>query len=84
MKKKTKAKNLATVPAWECPKCGTTHPVTVDSCCKNSKRNEGYVPPYMPSNPFAPPIVPLNPYDPQPYFVPDKTKMWPYCLANNR
>lgn len=22
-----------TVPAWTCPRCGTTHPITVTKCC---------------------------------------------------
>lgn len=31
--RKTK-KPTATIPAWTCPKCGATHPITVGSCCK--------------------------------------------------
>jgi hypothetical protein len=23
----------ASIPAWTCPKCGATHPITVASCC---------------------------------------------------
>ena len=30
-----KTKNpTATIPAWTCPKCGATHPITVPTCCK--------------------------------------------------
>ena len=26
--------NKNTIPAWECPKCGATHPITVNTCCQ--------------------------------------------------
>jgi hypothetical protein len=31
--KKTKSQIKPTVPAWQCPKCGATHPITVFTCC---------------------------------------------------
>lgn len=60
-----KNKNLM-VAAWECPKCGTTHPITVESCCKNSGKEENKKPyphpsPY-PHIPVSPPIYPWDPY----------------------
>jgi len=27
---------MSKVDSWECPKCGTTRPITVTKCCENS------------------------------------------------
>jgi len=42
------------VAAWICPKCGTTHPITVQNCCINSNYKIPYKPldyPNIPHNP---------------------------------
>lgn len=55
------------IPAWECPKCGTTHPITVESCCKNSgkqENNKPYPPQYPSPYPYIPVSPPIYPWDP--------------------
>ena len=57
MNKKTKPARkpaAGTIPAWTCPKCGATHPVTVESCCKPAQTE--------PFRPLGPMEVP-NPYE---------------------
>lgn len=42
------------VPAWTCPKCGRTHPITTTTCeCSDG----GNVPAWFPS-PWHPPTIP--------------------------
>lgn len=57
MKQKPKGsrpQKAATIPAWTCPKCGTTHPITVDSCCRPTDKQ-----PWVPLPiPWTPPLVP--------------------------
>ena len=57
MSKKPKPTTKApfTVPAWMCPKCGATHPITVPTCCKPVQQAE----PFRPLGPMEAP----NPYD---------------------
>lgn len=39
-----------TIPAWECPKCGRTHPITVQTCeCRGALTQ-----PYPPSRDNCP------------------------------
>lgn len=44
--KKKPAKIVPSVPAWQCPKCGATHPIMVGTCCAP------LVPPYKPEEPW--------------------------------
>lgn len=32
MKNKKPPKPKPTIPAWECPRCGRTHPITTQTC----------------------------------------------------
>ncbi len=68
---------MATIPAWTCPKCGATHPITVDSCCKPvavpslpvPKQPEPPIrirPPKPYEVPFQPGIIPAEPW-PRPF-----------------
>ena len=54
-----KTKNpTATIPAWTCPKCGATHPITVPTCCKPAADAP------LPNAPKPPDRVrPLGPYE---------------------
>jgi hypothetical protein len=42
------------IPAWICPKCGTTHPITVQSCCQKDNFYQPYKPIDFPSTPSYP------------------------------
>lgn len=44
-KRKTKPakKQTATLPAWECPKCGACHPITVTACCAPQRFQPGII-----------------------------------------
>lgn len=64
------------IPAWTCPKCGTTHPITVRDCCRNSGFGDEWV---WPSNPYTPtlpasPWTSGSPYDPE--YMPLKKIRW--------
>lgn len=49
-----KKQKSATIPAWECPRCGRTHPITVTTCeCG-------------PTNPYRYPFSPKYPEWPYP------------------
>ena len=50
-KPKPARKTTATIPAWTCPKCGATHPITVDACCKPAATFPPFVP--VPRNPYG-------------------------------
>ena len=74
-KPKPARKPAATIPAWTCPKCGATHPITVDACCKPAAtfplpapcppRQPIRVRPLGPFTvPFQPGIMPFIPADP--------------------
>ena len=73
--RKTK-KPTATIPAWACPKCGATHPITVPTCCKRAAPCPLPSTPKPPTRvrlprpfdtPYQPGIIPLTPYDPRDY-----------------
>lgn len=73
-KPKPAKKPTATIPAWTCPKCGATHPITVPTCCGPTPLK----PPSLPSpptqptrrnpfrTPFQPGIIPMTPSPPRP------------------
>jgi hypothetical protein len=42
------------IPSWICPKCGTTHPITVQNCCANSNFTQPYKPIDFPNTPSYP------------------------------
>ena len=44
----------ASIPAWTCPKCGATHPITVQSCCAPPKYENPHPAPLMPWAPIGP------------------------------
>lgn len=48
---KKPAKKQQTVPAWVCPNCGKSHPITVRECCKAPTNIE----PFKPYQPWTPP-----------------------------
>jgi len=66
-KPKPARKTTATIPAWTCPKCGATHPITVDVCCKPAAT---FPLPIAPKPPIR--VRPLGPYEcpPQPWVNP--------------
>lgn len=57
-KKKPKPKPAPIIPAWTCPKCGATHPITVTTCCSPPIDKTMYPPPMIPPwNPWPPPVI---------------------------
>lgn len=53
--KKKPVQPTSTVPAWTCPKCGATHPITVQGCCYPPIDQTIYPPMYpLPTKPQWP------------------------------
>ncbi len=78
---KKPAKKQQTVPAWVCPNCGKSHPITVRECCKAPVSIE----PFKPYQPWQPP--PQDGPWPRIWWVapPVPTYQWnqPYCGTMN-
>lgn len=86
-KPKPAKKPTATIPAWTCPKCGATHPITVPTCCKHAadapipsapKPPDRVRLPHPFDTPYQPGIIPLPPLGPYEYPTPwnRKLKRW--------
>lgn len=60
--KKKANKKTTTIPAWECPKCGACHPITVTVCC--APKPPAGIRPRLPFQPFQPGIIPRMPNRP--------------------
>ena len=82
--RKTK-KTTATIPAWTCPKCGATHPITVSVCCKPAATSPLPSAPKPPTRvrlphpfdtPYQPSITPFIPIPCEPRDYPRNVPQW--------
>lgn len=69
--KKKPSPKAANIPAWECPKCGACHPVTVTVCCApQCPTGIRLRPPFQPFQPGIIPLMPDRPIEEWPRGVP--------------
>lgn len=88
-KAKPVKKKTATLPTWECPKCGACHPITITVCCAPTPKPSDFRPrpaslppgtiPTIPKQPTRViPDRPLGPFEvPIPWPRPFDVNDWP-------